>query len=178
MKYHSVDLHIETERLILRPFELSDIEASFQMNLDKEVSKYTGDGGVVDMAEMERRIKGDVLGDYAKYGFGRLAVSLKETGKFIGFAGLKYLEDFEEVDLGYRFMSAYWGMGLATEAGKACIKFGFESLKLNEIVAFVLPENIGSIRVLEKLGFKYDSEILEEGELARKFILIKSSVTE
>ena len=68
------------------------------MNLDAEVSKYTGDGGVVSKEEIERRITENVLGDYKKYGYGRLAVELKEENKFIGFTGLKYLDDMDEVD--------------------------------------------------------------------------------
>ena len=97
------DLFIETERLLIRPFSMEDIEPSYGMNLDAEVSRYTGDGWVVSKYEIERRIIENVLGDYKKYGFGRLAVELKVENKFIEFTGLKYLEDMDEVDLGYRF---------------------------------------------------------------------------
>lgn len=160
---------IETERLILRPFTLDDIEPSYLMNLDKAVSKYTGDGGVVNKAEIKRRITEDVLGDYAKHGYGRFAVELKGENPFIGFAGLKFLPDLGEVDLGYRFLSEYWGQGLATEAGKACLDFGFEKLSLEKIVAYVLPENIGSINVLDKLGFSFKHELIEDEMLVKKY---------
>ena len=165
------NLTIETERLLIRPFTLEDIEPSYQMNLDAEVSRYTGDGGVVSKAEIKRRIIEHVLGDYQKHGFGRLAVELKADGKFIGFAGLKYLEDLKAVDLGYRFMSAYWGKGYATEAGKACIDLGFNSLDLERIIAMVLPENKGSVHVLNKLGFTYEKDIMEDGQLAKLYVL-------
>ena len=92
-------LTIETERLLIRPFSLDDIEASYAINLDAEVSKYTGDGGIVSKAEIERRIKEDVFVDYEKYGYGRLAVELKGENKFIGFTGLNYLDDLDEVDI-------------------------------------------------------------------------------
>ena len=154
---------IVTERLIIRPFTLDDIEAAYQMNLDEEVSKFTGDGGVVSYEEIEQRITNDVLGDYQKHGYGRFAVEWKESGEFIGFAGLKYLENMQEVDLGYRLMSAYWGNGIATEAGKACLEYGFEELGLKRIIAMLLPENKGSIRVLEKLGFQFERSFVEEG---------------
>ena len=144
---------IETERLILRPFTEDDIESSFLMNLDSEVSKYTGDGGIVSFDEIERRIREDVMGDYERNGYGRFAVELKETAEFIGFCGLKYLPDLDETDLGYRFMSEFWGQGYATEASKACLDFGFKDLGLKRIIAMVLPENEGSIRVLDKLNF-------------------------
>ena len=82
-------LYLETDRLLLRPFTEQDIEPAYRMNLDRDVSAYTGDGGVVSREEIERRITEDVLGDYQKYGYGRLAVELKAEGSFIGFAGLK-----------------------------------------------------------------------------------------
>jgi [ribosomal protein S5]-alanine N-acetyltransferase len=168
------NLTIETERLLLRPFCLDDIEPSYVMNLDAEVSRYTADGGVVSREEIKRRIVENVFGDYEKYGFGRLAVELKTENKFIGFAGLKYLDDLKEVDLGYRFMKEYWGKGIATEAAKASVNFGFETLGLNKIVAMVLPENRSSIRVLEKLNFTFEKEFAEHDHLARLYSLRKS----
>lgn len=80
-------LFLETDRLLIRPFELRDIEPSYALNLDAEVSKYTGDGGVVSKAEIERRIQEDVFGDYAKYGFGRLAVELNRRESLLGSLG-------------------------------------------------------------------------------------------
>ena len=148
----------------MRPFDLLDIDDSYLMNLDPEVSRYTGDGGVVSKQEVERRIREDVMGDYQKHGFGRLAVGLKGGPRFIGFAGLKYLEDLKEVDLGYRFIKDHWGKGYATEASHALVKFGFDQLKLERIIAMVLPDNLASIRVLEKTGMSYDKEIIEDGE--------------
>lgn len=164
-------IKIETERLILRPFTIDDINAAHELNLDPEISKYTGDGGVVSREETERRIREDVLGDYQKYGFGRLAIELKGQDHFIGFAGLKYLEDIKEVDLGYRLKSKYWGQGIATEAAKACVDYGFNRLKLEKIIAFIIPENIGSFRVLEKLNFSFDKVELEEDILVHQYSL-------
>lgn len=166
-------LIIETDRLLIRPFTREDIEASYSMNLDAEVSRYTGDGGVVSKEEIERRIVEDVLGDYQKHGFGRLAVELKGENKFIGFTGLKYLEDLGEVDLGYRFFKEYWGQGIATEAGMACLNLGFEKLGLKRIIAMVLPENSSSIRVLEKLNFQFEKEIIEDNQLAKLYSIRK-----
>jgi len=173
----NLNLFIETERLLIRPFKMEDIEPSYKMNLDAEVSRYTGDGGVVSKKEIERRIIENVFGDYEKHGFGRLAVELKGENKFIGFTGLKYLEDMDEVDLGYRFMKEYWGKGIATESAKACLNLGFETLELNKIIAMVLPENIGSIRVLEKLNFEYEKDIIEDNQLAKIYSLIKGKST-
>lgn len=158
------NLTLSTKRLLLRPFTPEDIHPCYLMNLDPEVSQYTGDGGVVSKAEVQRRITVHVLGDYKKYGFGRLAVELKATRQFIGFAGLKYLEDLKEVDLGYRFIKAHWGNGYATEAAHAAVSFGFEKLELKKIIAMAFAQNTASVRVLEKLGFEYEKNIVEDGE--------------
>lgn len=155
---------LETQRLILRPFTMEDIAPSQLMNLDAEVSKYTGDGGVISIKELERRIKENVLGDYKKHGYGRMAVEVKGGEKFIGFCGLKYIPADNEVDLGYRFMTKYWGKGFATEASRACLQYGFDTLNLSQITATVLPDNKGSINVLNKLGFAFVKEIMEEGQ--------------
>jgi len=162
---------IETDRLLLRPHTMDDVEATYQMNLDPRISKYTHDGGVKTKDEIRQIIQENVLGDYQKYGFGRFAVIHKEDNRFIGFAGLKYLPEMDAVDIGYRFLNEYWGRGIATEAGKACLAFGFEQLHLPQIIGLVLPANKASVRVLEKLGFTYEKKFYEEGELAHQYLL-------
>lgn len=169
------NLIIETDRLILRPFTIDDIEPSYLMNLDPEVSKYTGDGGIVDQNEIERRIREDVMGDYQKYGFGRMAVELKNENNFIGFCGLKYLPEMDEVDLGYRFIRKYWGRGFATEAGQVILDYGFVNLQLDKIIGLALPENKASINVLQKLGFQFEKNILYSGLPAVQYNLLNPS---
>ena len=167
---------IETERLILRPHTMDDVEPSYQMNLDKEVSRYTGDGGVQTREEIHRRIKENVLGDYAKYGFGRFAVILKSENKFIGFSGLKYLPDLDEVDLGYRLIRQYWGKGYATESALASLDFGFNQLGMDKIIALALPENKASIHIMDKLGFEFDKKVVEDGLEAVQYVLWNEKV--
>lgn len=166
---------LETERLLLRPFQLEDVHEWFVLNQDPEITRYTGDGGVVTESEMERRIREHVLGDYEKYGFGRWIVIHKKDNCIIGFTGLKFLPDMNEVDLGYRFAPKYWRKGIATEASFAALDFGFNELGLQRIVAFILPENIGSQKVLEKLGFQFVREFYEEGELEHVYELTKAA---
>ncbi len=162
---------IETERLILRPFQMEDVPAWHILNQDPEITRYTGDGGVVSEQEIGHRIREHVLGDYRKHGFGRWAVIHKENNELIGFAGLKYLPDLDVVDLGYRFKQDYWRQGIATEASRASLKFGFETLGLTQIVAYILPANVGSEKVLKKLNFSYVRSIIEEGELEHEYVL-------
>lgn len=169
---------IETERLILRKYTLDDIEAAYQLNLDAEVSRHTGDGGVQSREAISERIHKDVFGDYEKHGFGRLAVIYKPDNVFIGFSGLKFLEDYQEVDLGYRFRRDYWGRGIATESGKASVQYGFDTLKLDHIIGLVYPENVGSVRVLEKLWFQWEKWVVEDGKDAGKYRLDRQSFEE
>jgi ribosomal-protein-alanine N-acetyltransferase len=89
--------------------------------------------------EIHKRIEQNVMGDYEKYGYGRYAVILKETDEFIGFSGLKYLEELNEVELGYRFLRKCWGKGIATEAGRPFIEYGFGELGLKKIIGLVHP---------------------------------------
>ncbi|MGI9516651.1 MAG: GNAT family N-acetyltransferase [Pirellulaceae bacterium] len=161
----------ETERLILRPFTMDDVEASYQMNLEADVSRYTMDGGVVSREEIARRIRDHVLADYAKHGYGRLAVIHKHSSCFIGFSGLKYLEDEKEVDLGYRLLPDYWGKGLATESCQPLIPWGFQQLGLSRIIAEAHRDNVASIRVMEKLGFRFDSESVLDGEPIVRYVI-------
>ncbi len=164
---------LTTERLILRPFELKDIAPSYDMEQDPAINQYTNDGGVKTEQEVAQLIRHLIEVDYQKYGFGRFALELKATGEFIGFCGLKWLEDEQEVDLGYRLKRACWGQGLATEASRAALEYGFKIRRLNRIIATILPDNIASRRVLEKLHFTFEKAFLEDGVLIHQFVLTK-----
>lgn len=166
---HSFRTVLHTPRLLLRPFTLGDVESNYRINQDPEVTRYTHDGGVKTLDQMREIIDTKVLGDYQRHGYGRFAVEWKKTNEFIGFCGLKYLPKHNEVDIGYRFSRKFWGMGIATESAKPCMKFGFTTLGLHRIVGFVIPENIASIRVLCKLGMKYETDIMEDGVIAKRY---------
>ena len=129
---------------------------------------------MVDLQEMERRIVEHVLADYQKYGYGRLAIEWKATGQFVGFTGLKYLPNCQEIDLGYRLAKNFWGKGIATECGKASLDYGFHQLGLRRIIAIIMPQNTASFRVLEKLGFHYEKEFIEEEQLLQQFVIFRN----
>lgn len=146
---------IETERLLLREITLDDKEALFRLHSDPLVQKFTGESVVKSMEEMEKAIEKRIIG-YREYGYGRWATILKSGEQFVGWAGLAYLPEFDEIDLGYRFLAEFWGSGLATEASRAILDYGFDVLELKKIVAIALKENKASIRVMEKVGMKFD----------------------
>lgn len=143
---------IETERLILREFTSNDYEAVYEFNSNIELHKYTGDEIVESLDRAKEIIKDIWLQDYKEYGYGRWATIYKPENRIIGFAGLKYLSDLNETDIGFRFLPEYWGKGIASEITGEIIKFGFENLGLHKIIGLVMPENIGSWKVLEKHG--------------------------
>ncbi len=146
---------IETERLVLREITLDDTEEMFRLYSNADVQKYTGEPLVASIEEMEQAIQVRI-DNYKKYGYGRWATFLKNEMQFIGWAGLAYLPEFDEIDLGYRFLPNYWGMGFATEASDAILTYGFDKLKLKRIIAIAMKENKASIRVMEKVGMEFD----------------------
>ena len=155
---------IETERLILRKFRLADAENSFKMASDPTVMKYIIGERYNSVEEVRDMIEKNVFRDYEKYGFGRMAITLKPSDQLIGFSGLKYNDDFKEVDIGYRLMRAYWGKGIATEASLPFMDYGFNELKLKRIVALAFEENGGSIKVMKKLGMYFEKYMEVEGQ--------------
>lgn len=155
---------LETDRLLIREISEDDYEGLFQLHSDPIVQKYTGESPVKTISEIIKGTKERTFNDYKTYGFGRWAVILKSTDQFTGWAGLKYLSEFNEIDLGYRFLPEFWGRGIATEASKAIIIYGFEVLNIEKIIAVAMVENTASIKVMEKAGMIYDKKApYEEG---------------
>ena len=146
---------IETERTILRKFNEDDYQSVFEFGSNIKVHKYTGDDLLKSLDQAKKIIKDIWFSDYKIYGYGRWAVIYKPENKIIGFAGLKYLPELDQTDIGFRFLPQYWGKGIATEVSKEIIKYGFEKLGLEKIIGIAFPENIGSCRVLEKTGLEF-----------------------
>lgn len=146
---------METERLIIREKTLADKEELFKLHSDLEVQKYTGESIVESIEVIEEAIKRRVK-DYKTYGYGRWVLEDKKSKRFIGWAGLLYLPEFDKIDIGYRLNQEFWGKGYATEASKAILEYGFNTLKLDLIIAIALPENKASIRIMQKIGMEFD----------------------
>ena len=146
---------IETERLLLREITLNDTKELFKLHSNPEVQKFTGEPVVESVEEIEKAIQ-TRISDYKKYGYGRWATFLKDRMQFVGWAGLAYLPEFDEIDLGYRFLPEFWGTGIATEASRGILTYGFEHLKLKKIIAIAMKENKASVRVMEKIGMEFD----------------------
>lgn len=162
-----MNIVLETERLILRPLELSDATDFFAINDNPNVSRYLRIP-LKSIAETETYIQ-KIINEYNQNGIGRFAVVLKESGKLIGFSGLKFRPTEENgfsniYDLGYRFAEEHWHKGFATEAALAWLKYGFEKMKLPGIHACAVKDNMGSNKVLQKLGFQFENEYITNHE--------------
>ena len=161
--------NIETKRTILRPFTLKDIDAVYEFGSNTEVQKYTGDILITSKEQAKNIIENVFFKDYKKYGYGRLAVFYKPDNKVIGFAGLKYLPEFNQTDIGFRFLPKYWNQGIATEISKELIKFGFQTLNLKQIIGIADPKNIGSCKVLDKIGLTYYKSAIYDNTDTKKY---------
>ncbi|MBT8302646.1 MAG: GNAT family N-acetyltransferase [Maribacter sp.] len=151
-------IHIVTERLIIRDLEEFDAQGIFELDSDPKVHEYLGKKPIKTINEAQGTIN-VIRKHYLENGIGRWAIIDKNTKEFIGWAGLKFEQElrngFSYYDLGYRLRSKYWGKGIATEAATECLKYGFDTLKLETICAAVNIDNLPSNQILKKIGLRF-----------------------
>lgn len=166
-----MNIIIETERLVLRTFTSDDAELIYNLNSDPDVTRYTLDA-MQEIRQAQDVLDKVILPQYSLYNHGRWAVHTKTGLAFIGWCGLKYRPELDEIDLGYRYIKSSWGQGYATEAADACIRYGLNNLGLKRIVGRALPGNLASIKVLEKCGMNYLGEEVVEGMLHKCYDIL------
>lgn len=168
MKYH-----LETERLIIRELRWTDLEGMFELDSNTKVHKYLGNKPIKTREEAKNTIL-SIREQYIERGIGRFAVIEKKTGAFIGWSGFKLnkgkketLNGFDNfIDIGYRFIPKYWKKGYGLESAIACLDFGFKTLNYNIIYGAADVKNLGSNKILQKIGlqfvneFKYDNSAI------------------
>lgn len=152
---------LETNRTRLREFGGDDMGAVRALFTEPAIMRYIGgkpmsDEQVVGLLSFFRT-------HYEEHGFGPWAVSLRDSDAIIGVAGLKFVHDLENPDLGFSFFKPYWGKGYATEIGRALMDFGFKHRRLGKIGAIVNHENAATIRVLQKLGMSFEKTVSRLG---------------
>lgn len=150
---------LETERLILRPFEASDFEPFAAMYADARVMEFIS----IDGQPMSRfdawRALATIMGHWTLRGFGLFAVAERATGTFVGRIGPWQPEGWPDFEIGWTLRSEYWGRGYATEAVKRCIEYAFTDLDRSHISSFIAPENSRSIHVAERAGEHLEGEV-------------------
>lgn len=160
---------IETARLLCRMLSPHDLDELFPIFGDPEVMKYLGvEAGTIQSREETKALLGGMIECWTDYGFGRWAVVNKEDGKLIGLCGFRILKS--EPELFYLFAKANWGKGFATEVAGASLRYGFEEVGLERIVGFTRHGNTASIRVMTKIGMKYEREVTHSGVNALCFV--------
>jgi RimJ/RimL family protein N-acetyltransferase len=161
---------LETERLILRQFTTDDADFILRLLNEPSFIRNIGDRGVRTQDDARAYIF-RVTQSYEKNGFGLYLVVLKESSESIGMCGLIKREELEDVDIGYAFLPAFWSKGYAVESALAVKAYARDVIGLKRLVAITDPENQGSIRVLEKIGLRFERTIrLSEDDIELKLL--------
>ncbi len=174
-------LDLQTDRLTLRRWRPSDRAPFSRINADPRVMEHFP--APLTPAESDLMIE-RIEAHFSRYGFGLWATELRPTGDFAGFIGLN-IPTFEThftpcVEIGWRLAPEFWGRGLATEGARAVLHHAFTRLSLAEVVAFTVPANHRSRRVMEKLGMThdpaddFDHPRLQEGHPLRRHVLYRT----
>lgn len=152
---------LETERLVLREFTLADLDSLHGILSDPVTMSFWPKP--FDRAATQRWIE-RARESYATHGFGRYAVTLKQTGELIGDCGFLRVEvnGVPENDLGYILAKNHWGRGYATEAARGCLRYGFEQLRLARIVANMESKHLKSKKVAETIGMRFECEFINQ----------------
>ena len=173
---------LRTSRLVLRPWCTEDLPAFAAMSADARVMEFFPK--TLDRTESEAAAA-RYASHFERHGFGWWALEVPGVVDFIGFTGL-IVPSFEAhftpcVEIGWRLTRDYWGQGYATEAARASLKFGFETLRLDEIVSLTVPDNVRSRRVMERLEMTrspaddFDHPKVPEGHHLRRHVLYRLS---
>lgn len=150
---------LETERLSLRHLSAGDAEFLIELLNDPSFIQNIGDRRVRTVQDAQAYVQNGPAASYAKNGFGLDLVILKGTGESIGMCGLIKRPTLDDVDIGYAFLPRHWSKGYAVEAASAVKQYAKDVIGLKRLVAIVDPLNLGSIRVLEKIGFTFEKMV-------------------
>lgn len=155
-------MRLETERLTLRSCTMDDVDELHALWTDAGVRKYLWDDAVIDRETVMEVVQASEE-DWADHGIGLFCAVLRNDDGIIGFCGVRRYPPDEEWELLYGFLPSYWGQGLAVEASRAVLGLAFEKLPVKRIAGRTDPPNRASVRVLEKLGMRFEGRSSAEG---------------
>ncbi|MEP6569731.1 MAG: GNAT family N-acetyltransferase [Acidobacteriota bacterium] len=147
---------LETDRLVLRRLSFDDAEFILELLNQPSFLRYIGDKEVRNTEDAVRYIETGPQASYERFGFGLYLVQLKESELPIGMCGLLKRDTLPDVDIGFAFLPDYWSQGYAFEAAAAVMTYGRETLGLRRIVAITSVDNAASIKLLEKIGLRFE----------------------
>ena len=145
---------VETARLRLRLFTPADLDRMCEITRDPEVMRYIGYGNPFTREETLANLN-MIMNAFRRRGYGRWALERRDTGALIGYCGLSSGNPEVGVELAYMLARDEWGRGLALEAGRASLRYGFETLGMESIAGLTFHDNRRSRAVLERLGMKF-----------------------
>lgn len=157
------EILITTQRLVIRQISRDDADFIRQHYNEASFLEYIGDKKIQTADDAIAYIVNGPLKSYQQHGFGLFLVTLKESNIPIGTCGLIRRENIADADLGYSLLEKFRSQGYSSEAASAVLDFGKNVVGLNRVVAYTAPLNKASIRVLEKLGFEYEGELMLAG---------------
>lgn len=154
----------ETERLLLRELTVTDAPFIFELVNEPAWIEFIGDKGVRNIADAENYIINGPQKSYSTNGFGLWLIELKEQNIPIGMCGLIKRDALEHVDIGFAFLAVHNGKGYGYEAATAVLEHAKNKIGLKHILAITNQDNVRSIRLLEKLGLKFERLITMPGD--------------
>jgi RimJ/RimL family protein N-acetyltransferase len=164
---------LETERLLLRQFSAGDAEFILALLNEPSFIQNIGERGVRTLEDAKAYILNGPVASYAKNGFGLYLVLLKETNESIGMCGLIKRDGLDDIDIGYAFLPKFWSRGYAVESALAVKTYAKDVIGLKRVVAITDPANEGSIRVLEKIGLRFEKMVrLSEDDIELKLFAV------
>jgi RimJ/RimL family protein N-acetyltransferase len=161
---------LETDRLLLRHLTPGDSEFILRLLNEPSFLQNIGDRKVRNLEQAVRYLQDGPMKSYRLHGHGLYLVALKDSLEPVGMCGLLKRDQFQDVDLGYAFLPEHWSKGFASESASAVLEFGRRSLGLAKTIALVSPGNAGSIRVLEKLGFRFSATVRMQPDTSDVFL--------
>ena len=144
---------------MLRRITPDDAEFILELLNQPSFLRYIGDKGVRNTEDAVRYVQTGPVASYERFGFGLYLVELKESELPIGICGLLKRDSLPDVDVGFAFLPEFWSQGYAFESAAAVMTYGREVLRLRRIVAITSPDNDASIRLLEKIGLRFEGLI-------------------
>jgi RimJ/RimL family protein N-acetyltransferase len=165
---------LETQRLLLRPFRDTDLDAYAAMCADPDVMRFVGDRGVLSRDDAWRQMA-MLVGHWQLRGFGMWAVEERTTGAFIGRVGLHFPDGWPDREVAWALARSYWGRGFALEAARAALAHAFGPLAWERAISLIDPQNARSIGLAERLGERFDRQVEVRGHVVSLYSITRDA---